>query len=163
MRPSIRKRPTAHTVLLGILARPSFGDDCIEWPMGRRRGGYGQININKRNRQAHRMAYEIAKGEIPAGLCVCHKCDNPPCVNPDHLFLGTNADNMRDKTLKGRQRRGEDVPTAKLTNKTVLLIRKARRDGGKVIDIGLQFGVNAACVSSIANGRKWAHVTEAAS
>lgn len=71
---------------------------CIEWPGKRHRNGYGQLG----RKTAHRVAYECAHGPIPDGLHVLHRCDNPPCINPEHLFLGTHHDNMIDSMLKGR-------------------------------------------------------------
>ena len=77
-------------------------DECIEWSGSRNKDGYGQKHKNGKTQQAHRLAYECAFGTIPAGMLVCHSCDNPPCINPAHLFLGTNQDNIRDSVEKGR-------------------------------------------------------------
>lgn len=85
--------------------------DCIEWTKSRRRGGYGQLTIAGKKRTAHRVAWELAHGPIPEGLFVCHSCDNPPCVNVEHLFLGTHTENMRDMAAKGRSSRANAAKT----------------------------------------------------
>lgn len=79
-------------------------DGCWEWTASRNeaRRGYGQLNVDGRPVMAHRVMYELFVGPIPPGLCVCHHCDNPPCVRPDHLFLGTHGDNAKDRDMKGR-------------------------------------------------------------
>lgn len=90
-----------------LAARTVFGgpDDCwvFQSPAGNPRSGHRQISSRGRMRQAHRVAWELANGPIPPGMCVCHSCDNPPCVNPAHLWLGTVADNNRDRDAKGRR------------------------------------------------------------
>ena len=78
---------------------------CREW-VGERRRGYGIVTHEKRRWYAHRLAWTLANGPIPNGLLVCHRCDNPPCINVEHMFLGTNADNMQDASTKGRLRGG---------------------------------------------------------
>lgn len=82
--------------------RALIGDGCWEWQGSRMGGAYGRVHVQRRGRYAHRVAWELTNGPIPDGLVVCHHCDNPPCVRPDHLFLGTVQDNTDDKMRKGR-------------------------------------------------------------
>ena len=84
---------------------------CVEWSGHRNEKGYGRIGTLGGAISAHRLAWKLAFGEIPNGLCVCHSCDNPPCVNVEHLWLGTHADNAADKVAKGRQSRFNSTKT----------------------------------------------------
>lgn len=77
-------------------------DECWQWTGATDSHGYGQLTIHNRHVGAHRLAYTFTVGSIPAGLCICHTCDNPPCCNPAHLFIGTMSDNLRDCAQKGR-------------------------------------------------------------
>src|SRR5512138_3094264 len=104
--------------------------DCWEWSANRLPSKYGLFNVRLgKSVLAHRVAYELAKEPIPDGMCVLHRCDNPPCVNPDHLFLGTDADNTRDRVQKGRAASGERNSQAKLTPALVMAIRRAAARG----------------------------------
>jgi predicted DNA-binding protein len=82
-------------------------DDCWEWSGGKYPSGYGTFSFMGKSMQAHRVSYILTTGEIPPRMCICHKCDNPPCVNPRHLFLGTYQDNTNDMIKKGRWKKGE--------------------------------------------------------
>lgn len=133
--------------------------DCWEWPGARMKAGYGVIKLRRprRNESTHRLAWILTHGPIPPGLCVCHRCDNPPCCNPAHLFLGTDADNAKDKIIKGRQVRGELVGTSKLTAQQVDAMRQAYAAGNvKQKELGAHFGVSIAQVSRIVNRIRWA-------
>jgi len=77
-------------------------ENCWVWTLRKDKQGYGRVNVNYKTEQAHRVSWVAFRGEIPAGMCVLHKCDNPSCVNPDHLFLGTRKDNCHDMIIKGR-------------------------------------------------------------
>ena len=102
---------------------------CIEWTGCCDRDGYGVRTINRRQVRVHRHAWIEANGEIADGLCVLHRCDNPPCINVEHLFLGSHGDNARDRKIKGRGSNpaGEASPRAKLTNEQVAAIRNDTR------------------------------------
>jgi hypothetical protein len=142
-------------------------DECWEWKAGRRTFGYGGFGTEDgKSSPAHRVAWELTHGPIPPGdgyhgTCVLHRCDNPPCVNPAHLFLGTNADNARDKAEKGRVvsnvPRGEANCNAKLTNGQVLEIRAHPEITG--IEFSRRFGVTPMVVSNIRNGKTWKHLS----
>ncbi len=111
---------------------------------------------------AHRISYELNCGEIPAGMVVCHKCDNPPCVRPDHLFLGTRQDNIEDMRRKGRAARGTKHFRAKLDPDKVRDIRRRHKDGEAVKLIAKSLGVRPGTVYAVIDGKTWAHVTEEA-
>lgn len=104
------------------------------------------------------MAWMLTNGPIPDGLQVLHRCDNPPCVRPDHLFLGTIMDNMHDKAQKGRTARGEKNGQAKLTPKQVRMIRKRIAAGETRTAIAADFHVTRTTIYFIATGKKWSHL-----
>ncbi len=121
---------------------------------------YGSVNKKYR---AHRMAWVITNGPIPDGLFVLHRCDNPPCCNPDHLFLGTGQDNMDDMHRKGRGvipcSIGEANSSAKLTDEEVLIIRTKRKEEGLTHRaLGKLFGVSRRHIGRILSGEKWSHL-----
>lgn len=123
---------------------------CWVWTGSRHRFGYGFIRDQGKTLTAHRVSMELANGPIPVGMFVCHHCDNPPCVNPAHLFLGTARDNNADKVRKGR----ETAPHAKLTSTMVVEIRDARGSASQRV-IGERFGVSQSTVSLIHAGLIW--------
>lgn len=108
-------------------------NNCWEWKKSKAGNGYGVLSFYKRNYYVHRLSYRLFIGEIPNGLFVCHKCDNPACFNPDHLFLGTAKDNVNDMIKKGRKvvsdNRGSKNPRCKFSDETVLNIRKDFESG----------------------------------
>lgn len=115
--------------------------------------GYASIRFKDKVIKGHRLSYMIAFGDIPDGLLVCHKCDNRKCVNPDHLFLGTNFDNQLDAALKGRK-----LGNTRLKPSEVATIRKLVGKGGKQHEIGAMFGISQAMVSRIMHRQKWKNV-----
>ena len=133
--------------------------DCWEWTASRRKDGYGQFNIAGRIQLAHRIAYQLYVGEIPEGMCILHHFDNPSCVNPSHLFLGTQADNMIDCMNKDRGFHpvGEKHWNAKLTGEQVGVIRQMSSDGARNVDLVKLFGVSKQTISAIIHGQNWAN------
>lgn len=133
-------------------------DECWLWTGCVGKKGYGQFGVNGNMDGAHRVSWQIHYGGIPSGLCVCHSCDNPPCVNPAHLWLGTTLDNILDKEIKGRgnQPKGEVHSQSKLTHAQVNEIRAQYAAGGTTqAAIGIQFGVADGTISDIINGITW--------
>lgn len=129
--------------------------DCQEWQGSYFTNGYGKTPDNKR---AHRVVYANARGPVPEGMCVCHRCDNPACVNVDHLFLGTNAENMADRQAKGRQSKGSHRPAAKLSEHDVSIIKWCLDAGVKGAKLAKLYNVTPALISYINTGKGWKHV-----
>ena len=136
-------------------------NDCWEWMGCRTNMGYGCFSVNNRMRLASRVAYELKNEKIPEGLCVLHKCDNPPCCNPNHLFLGTRTDNHIDKMEKGRQRgpTGEKHFSHKLTENEVISIRKEYGNGGTSFSkIAVKYRVSKSAVGHAISKLTWKHI-----
>lgn len=133
---------------------------CWEWQAARDPNGYGRISVKYKMRLPHRVSFELHRGPIPPGVFVLHRCDNPSCLNPDHLFLGDQAANMADKASKGRAvfplKRGVDNGYAKLTEADVFAIRAS--DGLSQRKLAKQFGVSQLHISRIRRGIVWAHL-----
>ena len=132
---------------------------CHWWVGAANHVGYGKLFVNGKFHGAHRVSYRLYVGDIPEGMLVCHKCDNPSCVNPDHLFLGTFKSNAADMVQKGRDKpeRGENNCWSKLSEAKVLAIRELQ---GKLSSrkIGKLYGVCKTTVLRIHNREKWKHV-----
>lgn len=131
--------------------RPELGS-CWSWTGGKIRDGYGEYRIKKKAYGTHRLSWMLHYGIIPDGLLVCHSCDNPACVNPAHLWLGTVGDNARDRQAKGRGslRSGEENPSAKLTDEQVAEIRQLYATGEySQRALALRFGVSQAAIYQI--------------
>lgn len=145
--------------------RVSDKASCWEW-LGTKHGKhYGHFKMGSFVAKAHRIAYELTYGKIPSGLLVCHKCDNPSCCNPRHLWVGTNDDNLKDRQKKERQARGERSGRAKLSDKDVLAIRAQywfKRNGSidrsNSAELASRYGVRPKTITSIVAGRHWAHI-----
>lgn len=143
-----------------LWARVAKGPGCWEWQGCRTVKGYGRMNFrvdgNLHQVYVHRMVWELERGEIPDGLSLCHHCDNPRCVRPDHIFVGTNSDNVRDGFSKGRFPAGESSKLSKLTESQVVRIRLALVRGHLTQrEIAAQFGIGQQNVSAIKRGKSW--------
>jgi hypothetical protein len=129
-------------------------DDCWLW-QGSTDMRYGTFRIGRKMVKAHRLAYEQTHGPIPRGYEVCHRCDTTLCVNPQHLFIGTHADNMRDRNEKGRLAYGERMGIARLKDADVRRIRQLAAEGTLQREIASLFGIDSGHVSKIVNRRAW--------
>lgn len=141
------------------------GQDCVEWPGKVASSGYGRMFFRYKDYQAHRVSYTINRGVIPDGLWVLHDpevCNNPRCVNPDHLRLGTAAENTRDRVAAGTDIRGERVAGARLKAADVIEIRRLRRAGATEMELANRYGVHRTSINLIINRKTWAHLPEEA-
>lgn len=150
---------------------------CWEWIGGKTESGYGSIGAshkvrNGKKTNAHQMSWLLYFGEIPEGMGVLHTCDNPPCCNPEHLFLGTNADNVKDKMKKGRHKsggflfgefhplHGVNHPSNKLSEDDVLeIVRLNKTEKYTNIELANMYGVSKGAISGIICGRTWSWLT----
>lgn len=135
-----------------------IGEACWPWLGARTSAGYGQLVYGRHPQKiyAHRFSYELHFGAIPHGMVICHKCDNPACVRPDHLFVGSQADNMADCSAKGRIAHGARSGSARLSEVDVLEVRRRVAAGELHRVIAADFGVARSTVSLIATGKRWA-------
>jgi len=125
----------------------SMEDECWEWKAGFYRDGYGGFHILNKSFKAHRVAWMIIHGEIPDGLCVCHKCDNKRCVNPEHLFLGTITDNNRDMVQKKRQNHAHRFKKSEIRK----ILAKYQR-GYSIGSIANEYSVNFRTIHRVIHG-----------
>lgn len=148
-------------------------EQCWEWAAATGTSGYGRFRLHGDVIWAHRYAYEAEVGPIPAGLFVCHRCDNRACVNPAHLFLGTNDENMADMRAKGRSAtgdrngswtsparrpRGARNGAARIDERDTVAIRHLRSSGVRQLDVAGRFGISQSTVSRISARKTWTHV-----
>jgi len=137
------------------------GESCWQWTAGDNGEGYGRFRHDNQKVGAHRFSWEFHFGDIPDSMLVCHKCDNPGCVNPDHLFLGTNQDNMNDMVKKGRNK----IRVGAANNKTKLNVEKVKtirflysKGNHTQRELAKMFGVGQPCIKDIVNRITWKHV-----
>lgn len=136
----------------------TYNDDCIEWDAGCFSNGYGAIRVGLKQKKAHRVVFEEVNGPIPDGMVVMHTCDNPPCINPDHLRLGTVADNVADRVAKDRTSKGEQHGQHRLSEAQIRLIRQRNANGETKVQLGKDFGVSDAMIGCIVRRSSWKHV-----
>jgi hypothetical protein len=152
------------SVLCSISAKSTgrYLNECWEWTAGSDQWGYGQVGWNKKKFRVSRAVYSAIHGDIHPKQFVCHHCDNPPCFNPLHLFLGTQADNLADMRRKGRNTAipyGESAYNVKLTTSDVLEIRRRMSDGSiSGPKLAREFGVQSPAIYAIKHRRNWKHI-----
>lgn len=129
---------------------------CWEWVGYKASGGYGAISQGGKNVRAHRVSYEAYNGPIPKGMVVRHTCDNPACINPDHLILGTQRQNVADREARGRRDvKGSQIGTSKLSEQDVMEIRAST---DSTADIAARYGVDKSNIWLIRAGKSWKHL-----
>lgn len=138
-------------------------DECWNWMRYTDRKGYGRFRWGSpsEKRSVHRIAWELSNGDDAGELCVCHRCDNPKCANPGHLFVGTHADNMADKMTKGREARGEMVKQSGLLGRDVIDIRSRYARGSRLFGyraLGREYGVSGKAIRRIVKRITWTHI-----
>lgn len=133
---------------------------CWIWRGAVDKDGYGYYAFaeGEKKNKAHHLAFEDQIGPIPLGLFVLHHCDNPPCVNPQHLFLGTQQDNLADMCAKGRQARGESHGLSQLNSDDIIAIRRFKQERVPQHAIAKWFGISQGNVSNIIHRKRWGHV-----
>jgi len=134
---------------------------CIEWPYARYNGGYGQVHVpgEHRKRPTSVIAWKIVHGYYPPpGMKICHKCDNPPCFNPEHLFMGTDRDNKMDSIMKGRSTKGEEFVHARIKASYIPEILAIPRKSSE--ELAAKFGCSRAAINQVRRGKTWTWVKE---
>lgn len=150
-----RKSPTGTPLDMRLARMAVPSGDCLVWRGGTNGKGYGSMIVSGKRVYAHRIAWTLARGPIPDGMQVLHRCDNRPCINVEHLFLGTALDNQRDAVAKGRNQHGERHAHARLTAADVVAIRASALSMGA---LAARYGVSKGAIQKIIERRNWRHV-----
>lgn len=142
------------------ISKDKHPNGCWIWTKNKNSQGYGKFSVNMKTVMAHRFSWELYYGKIESHILVCHKCDNPSCVNPEHLFLGNHKDNSQDRSKKGRNRNqnGSRHNFAKLLEYQVLEIRKRLSNGEKGKNLAQEFNISEMSISDIKLRKKWKHI-----
>lgn len=150
-----RNRPSMETLFWAKVAITADIDKCWEWQASFLQQ-YGSFKVNRKTRAAHKVAWELTYGEIPNGLWVLHTCDNAKCVNPNHLYLGTSADNVRDRVERGRGAKGEGQASHKLTYVAVADIRRKHAlEGVAIRALAREYNVSQKAIQCVVRGQSW--------
>lgn len=144
-----------YRILNNIEVAPS---GCFNWKLFRNKKGYGRMKVDGQHRPAHRVSYQVFRKAVPEGLFVLHECDNPACVNPAHLFLGTNLDNVRDSVAKGRNSRGERHGRSKLSDANIQEVTKRYSGGESIKNLSLAFNVTVRTMNEVLRGKSFKHI-----
>lgn len=135
-------------------------ENCWDWTASCVTAGYGKFSYKSKAFDAHRFSYFLHFGEIPRGMFVCHRCDNPKCVNPSHLFLGTNLDNVKDMIAKRLHRFGDKTSRSKVANKEIKKIKTLYKKGISQKQLAKKFGICQSSISRILSGKNHKYASE---
>jgi len=141
-----------------LMSRVHKTESCWLWTGLISQDGYGKVGYNYKTYRAHRLIFELLTKQNINNKYLCHSCDNPLCVNPKHLFIGTQKDNIKDASNKNRRAIGEKHPQHKLTEKEVLEIRNLKKNGKTIKELSYLFKVNQSSISAITTYRYWKHI-----
>lgn len=161
----MRPKASIETLKLRLLEKsiPEPNTGCWLWTASHKSNGYGYMWGGSKKEHSHRLSYSLFKGAIPSVMFVLHRCDQPACINPDHLFVGTQSDNLNDCVKKGRHRpaslKGEVNHKSKLTDLDVEAIRSATKKPRYLYELSEKYGVSRGSICAVRNGRTWKHLT----
>ena len=133
-------------------------EGCWLWTSYRNKMGYGKFTIGRKIYYSHRISWEIENGDIPRRTSVCHHCDNTSCVNPNHLFIGTQSDNLKDSSMKGRTSRGQHRPLSKITDEVASKIRSEHAFGALQIHLCDKYHLSKTTIHNLVNRKTYKHI-----